>query len=596
MKKGFTFKARLMLTFLLLIFLFVVASAVSVYYGVQNDKRISIIGEGIIPDTLAYLELEKSVILIHTWLADISATRGAEGFDSGLENAKEAYDRGLEIIDRYIERAAGDLETVTLLEEMHETFHDFYATGTRMAQAYIEGGPDRGNELMSLFVPYAMKLHAYIDTLVEERETELEHSFEVLKKTFFNTSLIAIIITAGSAVVGVLLALLISRSISRPIQRIVEVTEDIARGDLTREVGYAKRNELGRLSANFNTAISQLRQLIHRVKDNSASTAGISEEVSSAATESSAALTQISANIASIKDQFDGFKANISHSTAAVEEIGANIDSLDQRIEGQSSLVTESSSSIEEMISSINNVAKIAQARGEAAKELVEVTVRGGEKIDTTNTIVSEVSGLAEKMIEITGIIKTISNQTNLLSMNASSEAAHAGEFGKGFAVVADEIRKLAESTAENSKTISTSLQSAVEKINLALTSSGESRQAFEVINREVNEFTDALTEIGSSMSEMALGSQEVLKAISELSQITQEIKQGSGEIKAGAKDVNKTMQDVHTVSMEVSGGIDEIDIASKDIANAMVHLADLSNKSNETIDQLNQEVARFKV
>lgn len=140
--------------------------------------------------------------------------------------------------------------------------------------------------------------------------------------------------------------------------------------------------------------------------------------------------------------QFNGLSDSINTTSESSDIISSNIDSLTRQIEDQAAAVSQTSTSLEELSATINNVSGIASKNQNESRNLLETAKEGGERIEQTKNIVSDISKHASDMHEILEIINNISSQTNLLAMNASIEAAHAGEYGKGFAVVADEIRK----------------------------------------------------------------------------------------------------------------------------------------------------------
>ncbi|MEW5815396.1 MAG: HAMP domain-containing methyl-accepting chemotaxis protein [Spirochaetota bacterium] len=588
-------KTKLFLNFLLTILLLLIIALFSIFSSYRNKMTVNVIEQEVFPHALDFLDLQRSVIQIQRNLSDISATRGRDGLKDGFNKAEEYYTHALETLDKLI-KEINESRTEKELENIRSGLTDFYRLGVEMARAYRLGGTEAGNPLMAQFDPYSEKFQSLIDGHVEDHKKELSEQFSNLMGNFDFAIKIAVIIAAATLVFSLVISFNIAGSITKPINILMTATGRMSEGDLTQNSGINSRNEIGRLSGDFNTALQKMRLLINDVQTSSTKNLHLSQEVMSATTESSASLTEIAASIGSIKKQFDNLQNIMNTSTASVEKITAHIGSLTNQIENQSAAVTQSSSSIEQMMSSINNIARIAQERGQAVKSLVNVTSSGGDKVDETSRVVIEISGLANNMAEIIDVINSISSQTNLLSMNAAIEAAHAGEFGKGFAVVADEIRKLAESTGENAKQIGNSLKIIIEKIEAARNIAMESKEAFNQINTEVKEFTHAMTEISTSMAEMSAGTSEVLKAITELSNITQEIKQGSHEMNLGMKEIIDAMQKVNGISAEVSNGMVEINAGTKDISTAMAHLTDLSQKNAQTIDQLNQEIKKFKV
>jgi methyl-accepting chemotaxis protein len=189
-----------------------------------------------------------------------------------------------------------------------------------------------------------------------------------------------------------------------------------------------------------------------------------------------------------------------------------------------------------------------------------------------------------------------IASQTNLLSMNAAIEAAHAGEAGKGFAVVADEIRKLAESSSKQSKTIRTVLKKIKDSIDKITRSTDEVLNKFEAIDSGVKTVAEQETNIRNAMEEQSAGSQQLLETSGKVAEITQLVKSGSGEMREGGRQVITEGNNLEAATQEIANGMLEIAAGAEQINTAVNRVNSISATNKENISILVNEVSWFKV
>ena len=204
---------------------------------------------------------------------------------------------------------------------------------------------------------------------------------------------------------------------------------------------------------------------------------------------------------------------------------------LDGYVQRQASAVTQSSASIEQMIANIRSVTDTLSKNAHNVDELDKASEVGRSGLSEVVADIQEIARESESLLEINAIMKGIASQTNLLSMNASIEAAHAGESGRGFAVVADEMRKLAESSGEQSKTINTVLKKIKSSIDKITKSTGTVLSKFETIDGGIKTVAEQESNILKAMEEQGQGSKEILEVISEVNQITHKVKDASREM-----------------------------------------------------------------
>jgi methyl-accepting chemotaxis protein len=209
---------------------------------------------------------------------------------------------------------------------------------------------------------------------------------------------------------------------------------------------------------------------------------------------------------------------------------------------------------------------------------------------------IQEIARESEGLLEINAVMENNASQTNLLSMHAAIEAAHAGDAGKGFAVVADEIRKLAENSGEQSKTIVAVLKKIKESIDKITRSTDNVLNKFEAIDKAVKTVADQEENIRNAMEEQGQGSKQILQAIGQVNDITKQVKAGSQEMLEGSREVIQESKNLEKVTQEITGGMNEMAEGADQINIAVNRVNEISGQNRENIDILVEEVSRFKV
>jgi methyl-accepting chemotaxis protein len=252
-----------------------------------------------------------------------------------------------------------------------------------------------------------------------------------------------------------------------------------------------------------------------------------------------------SASMILIREKILRLNELIQNATNVNQDVKKKTGDIREIISDQAAMVSESSASIEEMASSIRSIDAVSSAKKSLIVKLLSTASDGEKEMQRSNQAIEALLHSSSNLIDVINVIKSISQQTNLLAMNAAIEAAHAGEYGRGFAVVADEIRKLAEDSGKNTKIINTNL-----KQNLAdlVTAAGINKKAgasFQNINTEIAEVSQAIDEIILSMKELSGGTSEILSAVTRLVEIASSADSSIGHIDEAVAHGNKGLDEI---------------------------------------------------
>ncbi len=404
-------------------------------------------------------------------------------------------------------------------------------------------------------------------------------------------------LAAASVVLGIILAFALGSAFARPLGILAQSFREISQGDadLTMRIPMRRADEIGTLVDGFNGFVEKLQGMISKLQGTQGTLGAIGADLASSSHESAAAITQILANIDGVRKQTSFQAASVEKMSAAMDTVSRGIDRLDALIETQVTGSVEASASVEEMIGNIASVTSSVNMMAQRFESLMKESQDGRVKQEAVDARVKEISKQSEQLLDANAAITGIAAQTNLLAMNAAIEAAHAGDAGKGFSVVADEIRRLSETSAEQSRKIGTELTRIKAGIAEVVDVSRESETAFSSLNAGIEKTGALVKEIEGAMSEQKEGSRQILEALRDMSEASSEVKDKASEMKQETRRAMEAMKDVSEASSTIAGSMDEMSVGSREINESAQTLANLAGKTNDSIKEMEAVIGRFR-
>ena len=248
------------------------------------------------------------------------------------------------------------------------------------------------------------------------------------------------------------------------------------------------------------------------------------------------------------------------------------------------------------MVANIVSVSEILEKNQVVVNELSDASEKGQRTVktavDTADSVLQQSAGI----LQASSIIQSIASRTNLLAMNAAIESAHAGEAGKGFAVVAEEIRKLAEQTSNQSKSIDDSLKALSESISNITTDIKQVQAVFAAIYDLSSKVKNQESVIANAMEEQNTGNQQILEAMHSITESTTIVRNGSAEMMIGGEQIVKEMKQLSDETKQINESMNEIKSYVTQISDAIAITSGSTTQTQTNLNRLMDDLSRFSV
>jgi methyl-accepting chemotaxis protein len=462
------------------------------------------------PILKASMEMEMAVVEIKQFFTDAAFTHPVETTEGANKWRKVFHKNSTLIIE-----ATDQPDIKSKMAQISEQFGLYYKQAESLPRTYLNDGIEAGNASMGKINRLAGKLRKKISAVTADAETELTETLAQTRSLTFTSSLSDKLAFAAATLIFIFLSGFIFFSITNPLDDLIIRLRMIARGpvvDLSKDIRADQKDEISEVAELFNEFMYKIRSIV-----------------------------------AQLAEMVTGLQSTTTQLSTKTEEYFSHTGSQRHQVEMVST-------NIEEVNEAVSNISTRSAEVTKATSETKELAINSGNVIGASASAIAKLSDYSTKISNILLVIEDIAKQTDLLAINASIEAANAGEQGKGFAVVADEVRKLAERTTKATAEIGKMIHDIETYSSGAVLAMKDSSEAIDKIIRESARIYSMMEQINATAEKQSSVVKQMVSNVKKVQEVSQ-------EFSAHAEDSNAVVSEISRNTSKLMLAIDQFKV-----------------------------------
>ncbi|WP_409366976.1 methyl-accepting chemotaxis protein [Lysinibacillus sp. 38-6] len=547
-----TIKARILTMFIILLVLFVCFTTYTYFSNTNMEKQ----AKGLVKEDLVVLEASKDLSMSISVRLSAALNYVVTGDETYIDTFNK-YRQLAEDSNRVVEQYEKSAEREKLVEVAREWSN---RVNSEVFEVYKRGDKQLALENLTAINDLVTEVRTGYEEVADKRTVSIKEVGNDVVNTSASNKTIGMIVSLILTITGILLAIFTANRISRPITIVANRMRELADGNLRHEpFTVTQQDEIGQLMLSANDLNANLNETISSIHNVSETVAASSEELAQSANEVQTGTEQISYTM---QELATGTETQASTAGDLAETMTTFQNSIHE--------TTQEGIELKEHSEHVHDLTTTGK----------QLMIQSTQQMATINDIVLEsvkkVEGLNAQSAEISklvSVIDEISNQTNLLALNAAIEAARAGEHGKGFAVVADEVRKLAEQVQfsvtdistivhriqNETGTVTNSLQAGYEEVRKGTAQLDQTNSTFDQISQAVEDMNENINVISQNLTKISQHSEAINGSIDEMASISQESAAGVEQTTATVEETAATMDEISKSANQLAEMAEEL-------------------------------------
>ena len=400
-----------------------------------------------------------------------------------------------------------------------------------------------------------------------------------------------------SCAISLPLCILILNQLRKRFKMTVEQIDALRKeGNLVARLNIGTFDDFGVIMTSMNKLMEFLYQSLTALKSESTSVGDAAKDLLSITDNSSTSMNMIVTSFEEMQKR-NQEKDNVLESAKNnIYKLNEDASKVSATMQEQAMAEEQNAEAISQMAENTNHINELIQQARELSKNLSDSSEAGSSEVQKTELVINSVSEKSKKMSEVIQVIQQVASQTNLLAMNAAIEAAHAGEAGQGFSVVADEIRKLAESTQSQAKSIKDLIIEITNAIQNGSSSMQDTKTMFYKIQQEIETQTHVVENIAQTMEIQSTGAEEILSTTNKISQNIKSVNELIQNQANYTEEITEGIKNVVELSGKLDGSMNLSLGILKDFSQSIEIINDKAQANQQSVQNINDELGKFEL